>query len=306
MAALLTIESQNTDKLAFYLGECREMGVAGAAAGRQRQRPAVHASSPGRRRPLRPRRDQERRRGRDPVDARRSRNAQRPIRPRSIAVRARRPAPRQQARAREPGQGRRARLVPRRRRRLDGAADRRRGARGCSPRSIARSSRAAGARSIASRASRCCSAATPAATTDDAAGAAAGDAVDGRGAAARREGSARPLPERPSAGAHPRRLQASRRAARAATLATVQAAATADGRHRQRLPHRQDAQGRPHGRVHARGPAAAASRSWSTPSRTSSSPSLIENDRMVLVTAASKSTTSGRRSGPPSCQGLKR
>jgi len=27
MAALLTIESQNTDKLAFYLGECRDMGV---------------------------------------------------------------------------------------------------------------------------------------------------------------------------------------------------------------------------------------------------------------------------------------
>jgi DNA polymerase-3 subunit alpha len=27
MAALLTIESQNTDKLAFYLGECRELGV---------------------------------------------------------------------------------------------------------------------------------------------------------------------------------------------------------------------------------------------------------------------------------------
>ncbi len=28
MAALLTIESQNTEKLAMYLGECRELGVA--------------------------------------------------------------------------------------------------------------------------------------------------------------------------------------------------------------------------------------------------------------------------------------
>ena len=27
MAALLTIESQNTDKLALYLGECRDLGV---------------------------------------------------------------------------------------------------------------------------------------------------------------------------------------------------------------------------------------------------------------------------------------
>ena len=27
MAALLTIESQNTDKLAMYLGECRELGI---------------------------------------------------------------------------------------------------------------------------------------------------------------------------------------------------------------------------------------------------------------------------------------
>ena len=70
MAALLTIESQNTEKLAFYLGECRDLGVTGAAAGRQRQRARSSRSEPGRRRPLRPRRDQERRRGRDPVDAR--------------------------------------------------------------------------------------------------------------------------------------------------------------------------------------------------------------------------------------------
>ena len=48
MAALLTIESQNTDKLAFYLGECRDLGVAGAAAGRQRQRAAVHGRAPRR------------------------------------------------------------------------------------------------------------------------------------------------------------------------------------------------------------------------------------------------------------------
>ena len=68
-AALLTIEAQNTDKLALYLGECRDRGIPGAAARHQREPAALH----GRRRqgrPLRPDRDQERRRGRDRVAAR--------------------------------------------------------------------------------------------------------------------------------------------------------------------------------------------------------------------------------------------
>ena len=46
-AALLTIEAQNTDKLALYLGECRDRGHPGAAAGRQRERTAVHGYAGG-------------------------------------------------------------------------------------------------------------------------------------------------------------------------------------------------------------------------------------------------------------------
>ena len=42
MAALLTIEAANTDKLAMYLGECRDLGVAGAAARHQREPAALH------------------------------------------------------------------------------------------------------------------------------------------------------------------------------------------------------------------------------------------------------------------------
>ena len=62
-AALLTIEAQNTDKLALYLGECRERGHSGAAAGHQREPAALHRRA-RQGRPLRPDRDQERRRGR--------------------------------------------------------------------------------------------------------------------------------------------------------------------------------------------------------------------------------------------------
>ena len=42
MAALLTIEAANTDKLAMYLGECRELGVPILAARRESKRAAVH------------------------------------------------------------------------------------------------------------------------------------------------------------------------------------------------------------------------------------------------------------------------
>ena len=67
MAALLTIEAANTDKLAMYLGECRDLGIPILP-------PDINSSELAftvapRRRPLRPVRHQERRRGRDPVDA---------------------------------------------------------------------------------------------------------------------------------------------------------------------------------------------------------------------------------------------
>ncbi len=137
-------------------------------AGHQRQRPAVHRGDGGRpqgraRRPLRPGRDQERRRRRDPVDAGLAQGERRHPRARGV-LRARRPAPGQQARGREPGQGRRAGLAQRLRRRPGRRSRRRRGGRGSTPPSTAPSIRAAAARSIASKGSRVCSAATPAAT----------------------------------------------------------------------------------------------------------------------------------------------
>ena len=108
MAALLTIEAANTDKLAMYLGECRDLGVPILAARHQHEPAGVHGRDG--RRPLRPVRGQERRRGRDPVDARRAQGA-RPHRLALHALRARRPAAGQQAAARKPGQGRRVRLA---------------------------------------------------------------------------------------------------------------------------------------------------------------------------------------------------
>ena len=70
IAALLTIEAANTDKLAMYLGECRELGVPILP-------PDINASElafsvVNGRRAVRPRRGQERRRGRRAVDARRA------------------------------------------------------------------------------------------------------------------------------------------------------------------------------------------------------------------------------------------
>ena len=82
MAALLTIESQNTDKLSGYLQECKELGVPVLP-------PDINVSElqfsvrQGRH-PLRARRGEERRRRRDPVDARRARVAEEDRR-RSIA-----------------------------------------------------------------------------------------------------------------------------------------------------------------------------------------------------------------------------
>ena len=69
MAALLTIESQNTEKLAMYLGECRDISAPGAPARPEPQPALLHRGT--RRRPLRPRRGEERRRGRNRLHARR-------------------------------------------------------------------------------------------------------------------------------------------------------------------------------------------------------------------------------------------
>ena len=70
------------------------------------------------------------------------------------------------------------------------------------------------------------------------------------------------------------------------------------GRHRRRLPHRQDAQGRSHGGVHARGPDRQR-RGRRYPEPYKQFASIIENDRMVVVTGASRSTRSGPRCAPP-------
>ena len=111
MSALLTIEAANTDKLAMYLGECRELGIPILPPDINTQ-PARLRRREGRR-PLRLVRGEERRRGRHPLDAHRAQGA-RPHRLAVHAVRARRSAARQQAAARKPGQGRRVRLARRR------------------------------------------------------------------------------------------------------------------------------------------------------------------------------------------------
>ena len=68
MAALLTIEAANTDKLAMYLGECRDLGVPILPPDINSSELAFTVVNGGR--ALRPVRGEERRRGRDPVDAR--------------------------------------------------------------------------------------------------------------------------------------------------------------------------------------------------------------------------------------------
>ena len=94
MAALLTIEAANTDKLAMYLGECRDLGDPDPSAGHQLESARLHGRAGGR--PLRPRRGEERRRRRHPVDARRSQGTG-PHRLALHALRARGPAPGEQA-----------------------------------------------------------------------------------------------------------------------------------------------------------------------------------------------------------------
>ena len=212
-AALLTIEAQNTDKVALYLGECRDRGVPVLPPDINESELRFTVTPAGR--ALRPHGDQERRRGRDRVDARRAQGAGRADPVAAPAVRGPRSAPRQQARLRGAGEGRRARFAR-------AAAGRRRRAA-----ATARAARAADGRASTRRSStaRACSAtaisARPtcsASTAEDESVGAARRAAAGRGAldrdraAERREGSARPVLERPSDRRACRRPQGVRRA----------------------------------------------------------------------------------------------
>ena len=120
-AALLTIEAQNTDKLALYLGECRDRGIpvlppdinesqlrftVDAGKGVRFGLTAIKNVGEGAIESLL---ERAREAGAHHVAAR--------------ALRGSRPAAGQQARVREPGQGRRVRLARAGRPALDGAAD---------------------------------------------------------------------------------------------------------------------------------------------------------------------------------------
>ena len=97
-AALLTIEAQNTDKLALYLGECRDRGIPVLPPDINESQ--LHFTVEPGGRALRPDGDQGRRRRRDRVDARGARGARRPDHVAARAVRRSRPAAGQQARVR--------------------------------------------------------------------------------------------------------------------------------------------------------------------------------------------------------------
>ena len=101
-AALLTIEAQNTDKLAMYLAECRDRGIPGARPGHQPEPAGVHRHAG--RGPLRPHGREERRRGSDCVNPRRARDTGQSHIAARVMRRARSP-PCQQARAGEPREG---------------------------------------------------------------------------------------------------------------------------------------------------------------------------------------------------------
>ena len=206
-AALLTIEAQNTDKLALYLGECRDRGIPVCRRTSTRASCASRSTPEGVRFGLRPSRTSARARS-----CRCSTSASEPGRIDSLHALCEdaRSAARQQARAREPGQGGRARLAgsapgvrPPLARGAPALRRRRRRHRARQPhRSATRSS---------GRPS-CSAAATTAAAEPD--HPAAGRAALDRDRAARlREGSARPLSERPSARSLRRRP--ARRSARA-------------------------------------------------------------------------------------------
>ena len=192
MAALLTIEAANTDKLAMYLGECRELGVPILPPDVNSSELQFTVTKEGVRFGLCAVKNV----GEGAVQSILN-VAQRagPDRLALHAVRARRPAAGEQARAREPGQGGRARFAGARRRRRHAPARARpavrRGRQG-------RSSTAAATSATVRRGSTSCSAGRP--TTARRRGAARRCHPVGRGVPARRrEGSARLLLQRPSA-----------------------------------------------------------------------------------------------------------
>ena len=155
-AALLTIEAQNTDKLALYLGECRERGIPVLP-------PDINQSQ------LRFTVEPERgvrfgltaikNVGEGAIESLLAvRAAAGTHRVAARAVRGSRPAPGQQARVREPGQGRRVRLAGPARSRARRGARRWPCGRGCWRRSMRRASTARGCSAIATRGRRSCSA----------------------------------------------------------------------------------------------------------------------------------------------------
>ena len=158
----------------MYLGECRDRGS--RCCRPTSTRASCASRSTGQGRALRPDGDQERRRGRDRVAARRAREAG-THHVAARAVRRPRPAAGQQARVREPGQGRRLRLAA-----ATGAAPGmppRNSGRGCSRPSTPPASTARGAARSRARARRSSSAACDEA--DGEATAPAGAAAAGRG-----------------------------------------------------------------------------------------------------------------------------
>ena len=240
MAALLTIEAANTDKLAMYLRGVPRSRGSDPAPGHQLERAGVHRRP--RRRPLRPLRHQERRRGRDPLDDRRQEGAG----PDSIslhALRARGSPPGEQARPREPDQVRRPRFAGWDWRHAGGrqgsALHRRRQGHRARWTPSARSRQ--GTEPVVRRFAR----GWPGRT-----GAVARRTGLAREPAARvREGSPRPVHERASTRALRRRDEDVRRAK--GWRARRVGSGYLGRRHRLRTAAVEDQEGRPHGRLHA-------------------------------------------------------
>ena len=240
MAALLTIEAANTDKLAMYLGECRDLQIPILPPDINSSQLAFTVEPDGVRFGLCAVKNV----GEGAIESMLAVRQERG--PNRLAVhplRTRRSATRQQAAAREPGQGGRVRLA-RRRSALHTAG------RGCSSRSTRRLSTAAVTSETAKMARVSffdLTAGWRGARRDSVAG---GFPLD-RGAAARlREGGARPLHERASARALQRRPESVRRPA-------GRGSHRIDGRrvgrrHRQRPAPVENQEGRPHGGVRPR------------------------------------------------------
>ena len=102
-AALLTIEAQNTDKLAVYLNEGRERGIPMLPPEHQRERAELHGGA-GQGRPVRADGDQGTRRRRGQCHHRRPRRVRRTDSVASCALRNDRPSHCQQARVRGAGE----------------------------------------------------------------------------------------------------------------------------------------------------------------------------------------------------------